>query len=383
MNHSISQNRKPRRVLHFVGQMRPAGVENWLMRLLRKADRNILQMDFCVAMSQEGFHEEEIKSLGGKIIHCPINPFLTYQHRLARILQENQYDVVHSHGWLFSGIVLKVAHRRNVPVRITHSHTTSDEYSLTLYRKLYGWLMRRLIMKHSTHCLGCCRAAVSALFGPDWKNIDKCSVVYYCFDDDDFRPGQEPSISKKDFGLPPDAIVVGHVGNFRLAKNHTFLLDIAAEVIKRNKRAFFFLAGDGQLRREAEAKAERLGISDRVIFAGARKDVPQLMMHLFDVLVFPSIYEGLPLTLFEAATTGLRVVCSDVITREVSEPLPEAFTYLPLSLSAEQWAQKVYQVLAQGRIPHEYAYQKYKNSHFSQESSLRELNAYYGCQDSG
>lgn len=383
MNHSISQNRKPRRVLHFVGQMRPGGVENWLMRLLCKADRNILQMDFCVAMPQEGLYEEEIKSLGGKIIHCPINPFLTYQHRLARILRENQYDVVHSHDWLFSGIVLKVAHRRNVPVRIAHSHTTRDKYQLTLYRKLYGWLMKRLIMKHSTHCLGCCRAAVSALFGPDWKNIDKCRVVYYCFDDDDFRPGQEPSISKKDFGLPPDAIVVGHVGNFRLAKNHTFLLDIAAEVIKRNKRAFFFLAGDGQMRREADAKAERLGISDRVIFAGTRKDVPQLMMHLFDVLVFPSIYEGLPLTLFESAVTGLRVVCSDVITREVSEPLPEAFAYLPLSLSAEQWAQKVNQVLAQGRIPHEYAYQKYKNSHFSLEQSLRELITYYGCQDSG
>lgn len=383
MNDPIAHRHKPRWVLHIIGCMSPGGVENWLMRLLRKADRNVLQMDFCVAKPQKGLYEEEIKSLGSKIIRCELKPFLTFQHRLARILRENQYDVVHSHGWLFSGITLKVAHHCNIPVRIAHSHTTGDKYPPTLYRKLYAWLMKRLIMKHSTHRIGCCKSAAVALFGSDWKNIDKCGVVYYCFDDEDFRPGQRPSTSKKDFGIPGDTVVIGHVGNFRLAKNHTFLLDIVAEIIKHQPKARLFLAGDGELRKQTEVKAERLGISDKVIFAGARKDVPQLMMHLFDLLVFPSIYEGLPLTLFEAATTGLRVVCSDVITREVSEPLPEAFTYLPLSLSAEQWAQKINQVLAEGRIPHEYAYQKYKNSHFSLERSFRELSAYYGCQDRG
>jgi glycosyltransferase involved in cell wall biosynthesis len=363
--------------------MSPGGIESWLMRLLRKADRNVLQMDFCVNEPQKGLYDEEIKSSGSKIILCELKPFLTYQHRLSLILSENEYDVVHSHGWLFSGIVLKVADQCNVPIRIAHSHTTGDKYPPTLYRKLYAWLMKRLIMKHSTHCLGCCSEAISALFGKEWNNIDKCGVVYYCFDDADFRPGQRPSTSNKDFGIPCDAVVIGHVGNFCLAKNHTFLLDIVAEIIKHQPKAWLFLAGDGELRKQTEVKAERLGISDRVIFAGTRMDVPQLMMHLFDVLLFPSIYEGLPLTLFEAATTGLRVVCSDVITLEVSQPLPEAFTYLPLSLSAEQWAQKVNQVLAQVRIPHEYAYQKYKNSHFSLEHSLHELNAYYVCQDSG
>jgi glycosyltransferase involved in cell wall biosynthesis len=380
MNNSMSERRKPRRVLHIVGRMSPGGLENWLMRLLHEADHSVLQMDFCGTRPQKGLYEEEIKSLGSKIIRCELKPFLTYQHRLARILRENQYDVVHSHVWLFSGVVLRVANRLNVPVRIAHGHTTSDKYKPSLYRKIYARLMKRLIMKHSTHCIGCCETASSALFGPDWRDIDKCKVVYYCFSDEDFRPGQTPSIRKEDFGLPCDAVVVGHVGNFRLAKNHAFLLDIASEMVRQRRDVFFFFAGDGELRKESEAKAERLGISDRVIFAGTRNDVPQLLMHLFDVLVFPSIYEGLPLTLFEAAATGLRVVCSDVITREVSEPLPEAFTFLSLNLSAEQWAKKVNEILAQGRISHEYAYEKYKNSHFSAEQSLRELGVYYGSQ---
>jgi glycosyltransferase involved in cell wall biosynthesis len=380
MNNPKVDRLRPRRVLHIIGSMTAGGAENWLMRLLRKADRNVLQMDFCVAKAEKGLYDDEILSLGSKIIHCPPRPFLLYQHRLAKIFRENQYDVVHSHGWLFSGVAVKVAHRCNIPVRIAYCHTTGDKYSPTLYRRLYAWLMKGMIMKHATHCLGCSSEAASALFGKGWQNIDKCGLLYTSIDVDEFRPGQKPSVTKAEFKIPLDAVVIGHVGNFRLAKNHTFVLDIASEIIKSNKRAFFFLAGDGQLRGEMETKAERLGISDRIIFAGIRKDVPQLMMYLFDVLLFPSIYEGMPLTMIEAAAAGLRVVCSDVITREASDVLPEAFTHLPLNLGAKQWAEKVMDVIKQGRISREYAYNEVKSSHFSIDYSLKKLYAIYGCQ---
>lgn len=379
MANLLQLDNKPRRVLHIIGRMSPGGAENWLMKLLRKADRNILQMDFCVAKPEQGLYDEEIKSLGSKIIRCELKPFLTFQHRLSRILRENHYDVVHSHGWLFSGIVLKVADQSNVPVRIAYSHTTRDQYQLTLYRKFYGWLMRRMIIKHATHCLGCCSEAASALFGKDWNKIDKCGLLYTSIDVEAFRPGQKPSVTKADFKIPSDAAVIGHAGSFRLAKNHTFLLDIAAEIIKRQPQAFIFLTGDGQLRTEMEKKARSLGISDRIIFAGNRNDVPQLMMNLFDVLLFPSIYEGMPLTLVEAAAAGLRVVCSDVISREASDVLPEAFTHLPLNLSAEQWAEKVQEVIEEGRINHEYAYNQVRKSRFSVDYSLKELCIVYGC----
>jgi len=381
MDNSVLRSARPLRVLHFISSMNVGGAENWLIKLLRKTDRNVLQMDFYVTKPQKGIHEDEIKLLGSEVIHGPLKPFLTFQHRFARILREHQYDVVHSHGWLFSGIILKVAHHCNIPVRIAYSHTTRYKYSTKLYRRFYAWLMRRLIMKHATHCLGCCSEAASALLGKEWKNVDKCGLLYTSIDVDEFRPVQKPSVTKAEFGIPSDAVVIGHVGNFRQAKNHAFLLDIADEIIKLNKRAFLFLAGDGQLRGEMKAKAEHLGINDRIIFAGIRKDVPQLMMHLFDVLLFPSIYEGMPLTLVEAAAAGLRVVCSDVITREASDVLPEAFTHLSLNLSAEQWAEKVMEVIKQGRISHEYAYNQIKNSHFSIDYSLKELRTVYGCED--
>jgi glycosyltransferase involved in cell wall biosynthesis len=370
---------RARRVLHLVGRMQPGGAENWLMKLLRKADPNVLKMDFCVATPQKGLYEEEIESLGIKIIRITIKPFLTYQHRLARVLRENQCDVVHSHLWLFSGIILKVANRCNVPIRIAYCHTTRDEYRASLYRKLYTRFMRYLITKHSTHCLACCSEAASALLGPKWNSTDKCHVLYTSIDVEEFRPGQSPAVTKGDFGIPSDAVVIGHVGSFRLAKNHSFLLDIAAEIIKRRPDAYFFLAGDGRLRDEAEAKATRLGMSDKVIFAGNRHDVPQLMMNLFDVLLFPSVYEGMPLTLVEAAAAGLRVVCSDVITNEATDVLSEAFTRLSLDLGPEQWAEAVTSGIKKGGIPHNYAYDCVRRSHFSDEFSLRELMRVYGC----
>jgi len=370
----------PVRVLHMVGSMTPGGAENWLMRLLRKTDRSILQMDFCVGKHEEGLYEKEVKSLGSKIIRCEIKPLYTYPQRLARVLRETGYDVIHSHGWLASGLVLKVAHRCNVPVRIAYSHTTRDKYSPSLYRKLYARTMRHLIMKHATHCLSCCSEAGSVLFGNGWRKIDKCRVLYTAVDIEAFRPGQSPLVTKADFGIPSDAVVIGHVGSFRLAKNHKFLLDITAEVIKKQPEVWFFLAGDGELRKESEVKAKRLGIKNHIIFAGNRNDVPQLMVHLFDVLVFPSIYEGMPLTLVEAAAAGLRVVCSDVITSEATDVLPEAFTHLSLNATAKEWAEAVIRVFKRGRIPQEHSYKKVKESHFSVESSLRELASIYKCK---
>jgi glycosyltransferase involved in cell wall biosynthesis len=128
-----------------------------------------------------------------------------------------------------------------------------------------------------------------------------------------------------------------------------------------------------------EEKAERLGLGSRIIFAGVRDDVPQLLMYLFDVLLFPSVYEGMPLVLVEAASAGLRTVCSDVITPEATNVLPELFMRLSLDLPAKEWAVAVVDAIKKGPIPREYSYKRVKDSHFSVDYSLRELMSIYGC----
>jgi len=180
--------------------------------------------------------------------------------------------------------------------------------------------------------------------------------------------------------LPPDAEVIGSVGNLRRAKNHVFFLDIAAELVKIRPEAYFFIAGEGDLRPQLEAKAKSLAIENRVIFAGMRDDVPRLLMNVFDVLLFPSLYEGMPVTLVEAAAAGLPVVCSDNITTEATTVISELFTRLSLKSPAEVWAKAVDKSLTKGRIPHEKAYDIVKNSHFSVDYCLKELGKIYGCK---
>jgi glycosyltransferase involved in cell wall biosynthesis len=374
----LNPEHRPCRGLHIIGGMVRGGAENWIMSLLRKANSDILEMDICTTTKEKQIHDDEVIALGRKLIRCELKPVFTFPKRLAQVIRDGDYDVIHSHLWLFSGLVLKAAHHCGVPVRIAYCHTTRSK-PLSLYRSLYSWYMRCLIGKYATHRLGCASEAMVALFGDKWQNMKNARVLYCSIDVDLYHPDQLRRISKSDFGLADDAIVVGHIGDFRLAKNHTFFLDIAAELVKIQPRAHFFFAGAGELKQKMEEKAKRLGLGNRVIFAGVRDDVPQLLMYLFDVLLFPSVYEGMPLVLVEAASAGLRTVCSDAITPEATNVLPELFTRLSLDLPAKEWAVAVVDAIKKGPIPREYSYKRVKDSHFSVDYSLRELMSIYGC----
>lgn len=120
---------------------------------------------------------------------------------------------------------------------------------------------------------------------------------------------------RKTLGIPEAAFLVGHVGRFSEAKNHSFLLDIFSEVQKIRADARLLLVGAGELREQVDEKINRLGIADSVMILSGRTDIPRLLKAM-DVFVFPSVFEGLPVSLIEAQAVGLRCIVSDVITEE-------------------------------------------------------------------
>src|SRR5208337_3468794 len=131
----------PIRILQVVGGMERAGVETWLMHVLRQIDRDRFRMDFLVHTDHPCAYDEEIHSLGSKIIPClrPSRPW-TYARNFTRILREHgPYDVVHSHVHHFSGYVVRLAHRAGIPLRISHSHndTTNLEARSGMIRHAY------------------------------------------------------------------------------------------------------------------------------------------------------------------------------------------------------------------------------------------------------
>ena len=139
---------------------------------------------------------------------------------------------------------------------------------------------------------------------------------------------------------------MGHVGRFALQKNHRFLIEVFHALSEWEPEAQLVLAGEGELVEEVLAQVDRLGLEERVHYLGVRQDVPALM-NAFDVLLLPSFFEGLPVVGVEAQATGLPVVTSTGVTREL--PIEDLSTYLPLTDTAMQWARVVQRALATPR----------------------------------
>lgn len=332
------------RVLHVVGGMNKGGIETWLMHVLRHIDRNRFQIDFLVHTTEPCAYDEEIRSLGSKIIPClyPSKPWL-YAQNLRKIIREyGPYDVIHSHVHYFSGYVLYLAQQLGIPVRIAHTHTNTAtiDSKAGLKRQGYIALNKWWIKNCATAGLACSREAATIFFGSDWQIDPRWQVLYCGVDLSPFENDVDPNLVRAELNIPADAFVIGHVGSFREPKNHQFLLEIAAEVIKQEPRTRVLLIGDGSLRPAIEQKVKCLNLTDHVILTGVRSDVATLMRGAMDVFLFPSLYEGLPLVLIEAQAAGLPCIASDSIPKEVDviEPL---INWISLSSSASTWADVV------------------------------------------
>jgi glycosyltransferase involved in cell wall biosynthesis len=336
------------RILHIVGGMSRGGIETWLMHVLRHIDRDRFKMDFVVHTEKSCPYDDEVRSLGSKIIPCldPSKPLL-YGRNFKRILHEyGPYDIVHSHVHHYSGYILRLAEEASVPIRIAHCHNDSSsvEANANWQRRFYLNLMKGAIKRHATLGLGCSQAATIDLFGSDWKNDPRWQLLHCSIDLLPFREPVDSVELRAELGIPASAFVIGHVGRFHEQKNHQFLLEIFAEIAKREPQAYLLLLGEGSLRPNIEQQALRMGLSLRIIFAGTRSDIPRLMVGAMDVFFLPSLYEGLGLVLVEAQAAGLPCIFSDVVPEEADLVKP-LVRRISLSKSASVWADEVFVAL--------------------------------------
>ena len=175
---------------------------------------------------------------------------------------------------------------------------------------------------------------------------------------------------KKSFGLENN-IVLGHVGNFSYVKNYPFLLSVFQKTKEKCPKCKLVLIGNGSLRGEIETLAKQMNIFDDIMFLGVRSDVPDLLQ-MIDVFVFPSLFEGLPVTLVEAQVSGLKIFASDSITREVA--LTEDIDFLSIKESPEYWANKILTSVPYERKSN---YQIIKEKGYDIEENVCKLQEFY------
>ncbi len=333
---------EPIKILHVVGGMNRGGTETWLMGMLRHSERTQFHFDFLVHTDQPCAYDEEIRTLGSRIIPClhPEQPW-RYAQSFRQILHTyGPYAVVHSHVHHYSGFVMRLARQAGVPVRIAHSHTTSPKQGQKLIRRLYFELMEQQIRANATVGLAVSRQAAEALFGSAWTIDSRWHVLYCGIDMAPFRKAVDPVSVRAQLHIPPDAFVIGHVGRFVEVKNHSFLLDIAAEIARREPLMHLLLIGDGNLRSQIEQRVAEVGLTNRVIFTGERSDIAQLLRGAVDTFLMPSLIEGLGLALIEAQAAGCPCVFSDVIPDE-ARLVSHLLHPLALSQPTSIWAEKI------------------------------------------
>lgn len=310
---------KPKKIVHILGAMNIGGIESWLMNILRVSDRSLYQHDFLVHKAEKAYFDDEIKTLGSHKYTCELSDGLfVYLFNLFFLFKKIKPNVVHSHVHDFSGLVLMVAWLAGVKIRISHSHsdTRLNDAKAGFSRKLYLKIMKLLIDQFSTSRLAVSNEAACALYGEKWKKKTNCKVIYCGINYEKFKNVDRAIDYKEPLGIPSNAKVIGHVGRLEKPKNHSFLLQILNEIRKSHSEYYLVLVGDGTLRGELEKQVHNMGLSPYVRFLGNRSDIPEIMVNLFDIFVFPSLWEGLPLTLVEAQFSGLNCLVSNNITKQ-------------------------------------------------------------------
>lgn len=329
------------RVLQVVTNMDRGGLETMLMNYYRHIDRTKVQFDFLTHRQERAAYDDEIEALGGRIYRLPrLVPWSkSYLSELNRLFDEHpEYKIIHVHQDCLSSVILKAAAKHDVPVRIAHSHSANQDKNIKYPIKLW---YKRKIPRHATHLFACGKEAGDWMFsGAPYQIVNNAiDAAAYTYDAD--KRGE----LRRQLGLA-DELVIGHVGNYTQPKNHPFLLEIFTALLKKEPNAVLLLVGGGEEMSQIREKARKLGIAEHVHFLGVRSDVADLMQAM-DVFVFPSLYEGLPVTMVEAQAAGLPCIISDKVPSEciLTEGLVDIMT---LSASPEAWAEKI---LAKRAIP--------------------------------
>jgi glycosyltransferase involved in cell wall biosynthesis len=327
---------KPIRVLHVVVNMNRGGAETLIMNLYRNIDRSKVQFDFLTC--REGVFDREILELGG-IVHRI--PYITEVGHFKYIKALNQffskhtyYHIVHSHMNQMSGIVLTAAKKSNIPVRIAHSHSTRSGGGILakIYRNYAGALIRG----SATNYLACSTDAAKWLFGASKQDIP---IINNGIEIEKFIYSNEVRKNvRNELEINTDTLVIGHVGRFTFEKNHDFLIQVFSELIKIKQNTFLLLVGDGQYKTYIERKIKDSNLLNKVKFLGVRDDVNRILQAV-DLFLFPSIYEGLPVTLIEAQGAGLPCIISDSITKEVDLGVG-LINYLNID-DVQSWVEKI------------------------------------------
>lgn len=327
------------KILNVIGSLDIGGAENNAMNILRFIDSSKFSYYFLVFGDFEGNYEEEARSLGATIIHME-EPKVNYKDFISnyrKLLKKEKFDVIHVNTLWNSGILLSAAKREGIPIRICHSHSTESSQNENFIYKLYKQLMRRLILNSTTNFIACGKDAGNYLYGEDVFQ-KKGRIIYNGIEDEKFSfNSSKREEVRKSLGFSSNETVLGHVGRIAPVKNHPFMINILDSLNNRMSTLKLILIGDGPDLVFVKNMVESKELEESVIFLGNRKNVSEYLQAL-DIFVFPSLFEGFPVSLIEAQAAGLPCLVSSRVTKEARLTMNTEFIDLE---NFDEWLNRI------------------------------------------
>ncbi len=324
-------------VLHVFGRMNRGGAETRTVEVMRLIDRQRFRLIYCALSGKAGSFDQEIRDLGGEVFPCRLG--VSFPLKFIRLLRRERVEVVHSHVLLSSGFVLFLARVARVPVRVAHFRSEGDGRVGTPRRRLQRAAMRRLVDRYATQIIAVTEATMHAVWGSRADADPRCQVIPNGVSTTHSIEVTESPPDRTRYRVAPDGLLVSHVGRSLPEKNRSRAVKIFSALIESGVPCSLALAGgmESDERATLQALATDHGVDDRIAYLGELEDVPYLLA-ASDLLLAPSLREGLPGVVLEACAVGTPVLASDVRGMlEVASVLPLVHC-LNLAEDDEKWA---------------------------------------------
>ena len=331
------------KVLHVVGNVEYGGAQTFIMNVFRVINKHAFSFDFYVSKDFKGGYSDEIISLGGKVIQKKIS---NNRVKILRIIEDyrndriffrnnkNKYNAIHVHtNSAVSFLILLAAKKEGINKRIIHSHSTNTKSRLTHF------IFRPFLRFVATDMLACGEEAGRFMFG---KLYNEKYVINNSIDIHKYKFSEVVRRElREEYGIN-SSFTIGHIGRFNKVKNHKFLLDVFYEIKKVYADALLVLVGSGEEKNFICEYISQKGLDNSVLFLGNRNDVNRVLS-LFDIVIFPSLHEGIPITLIEAQASGLPIIASDAVSKECA--VNDNIIFLSLNDNAKKWAEEAIKIL--------------------------------------
>lgn len=391
------QDKPEIRVLQVFSSLGMGGAETWLLSLLKyfhEAQNELpvrVKFDILLTGGAKDIFDDEAIALGARLFYVPFtrHDILSFIRKFRLILSNGNYHAIHDHQDYISGLHFLIGKRYLPPIRVAHVHNPlyhRDSYANGFLRQATLSAGKHLLGQFATHILGTSKQIVTE-YGLD--TLESRNVVLgaaHCgFDVKKYwgdrkrahaefcqELGWDESVKIILFVGRLEGVEFMHKGRLMSHKNPAFALEVAKNCIERETKVRFVMVGAGETkRREFEARVKEWGLEQKIRLLGVRHDVTRLMLGS-DLLLFPSLAEGLGMVVVEAQASGLPILASDTTPREcvVASAL---VNFLSLEAAPSQWADKVLQLINLEPPDLVLSNKAVRDSAFSIENSARKL----------